>query len=405
MQLTERHIIRPNNPLYKEMDKLCFLSKNVYNSSLYAVRQSYIHNKKYLNYCQNNDNFVKSKQHDYKQLPAKVSQQTMRLVEKNFNSFFALLKLKQQGLYEKRVNVPNYLEKESGRFIAIYDIQALSRKLIKQNIIKLYKSDISIKTYIDQTKHIIKQARIIPKKGFIVFEVVYEVKEVPKKKDNKRYLTIDLGLNNLATIGSNVLKPQIISGKPLKSINHFFNKRIAKLKSILTTINANTRKKTSKQIQSITNNRTNKIKDYLHKASRYIINHAVSNNINTIVVGYNKQWKQEINIGKRNNQNFVQIPHNTFIEQIKYKANLVGINVIVNEESYTSKCSFLDNEPIQKHETYLGKRVKRGLFRSSSGKKINADLNGSLNILRKVVGDFRYPILACSTPLLVHLPR
>jgi putative transposase len=405
MQLTERHIIRPSNPLYKEMDKLCFLSKNVYNSSLYAVRQEYIHNKKYLNYYQNNDNFVKFKQNDYYQLPAKVSQQTMRLVENNFKSFFALLKLKKQGLYKNRVNVPNYLEKETGRFVAIYNIQTISRKLIKQNIIKLYKSDISIKTHIDQNKHVIKQARIVPKKGFIVFEVVYEVKEVPLKKCNKRYLSIDLGLNNLATIGSNVLKPQIISGKPLKSINHFFNKRVAKLKSILTTTNANTKKKTSKQIQSITNNRTNKIKDYLHKASRYIINHAVSNNISTIVVGYNKQWKQEINIGSRNNQNFVQIPHSTFVEQLKYKSKLVGINVIVNEESYTSKCSFLDNEPIQKHETYVGKRVKRGLFRSNSGKKINADLNGSLNILRKVVGDFRYPILACSTPLLVRLPR
>jgi putative transposase len=212
-------------------------------------------------------------------------------------------------------------------------------------------------------------------------------------------------IDNLATIGSNVLRPQIINGKPLKSINQHYNKQKAHLQSILETTNKHTNQKSSKRIQSITNNRNNKIKDFLHKASRYIVNHAVSNQINTIVIGYNKGWKQEINIGSKNNQNFVSIPFHTFLTQLQYKTKLEGINVVVHEESYTSKCSFLDNEPLKKHDAYLGKRVKRGLFCSSSGKKINADVNGSLNILRKVVGDFCYPIQVCSTPLLVRLKR
>lgn len=405
MLLTERHIIKPSDARYVEMDKLCFLSKNLYNATLYAVRQHFFETKKYLGFFKLNSHFSKINQLDYRALPTKVSQQTMRILDQNMQSFFKLLKLKQTGCYNNKTSVPRYLNTLSGRFMVVYDMQAISKKYIKNNIIKLYKSNIQFETKIDQTKHVIKQARLVPKNGYIVFEVVYEVKEEPIKQSNERYLSIDLGLNNLATISSNVIKPQIINGKPLKSINQNYNKRVASLKSILATTNKNTNKKSSKLIQSITNNRNNKIKDYLHKVSRYIINHAVSNNINTIVIGYNEGWKQEINLGSKTNQNFVQVPFSTFLTQIQYKARLEGINVITNEESYTSKCSFLDNEPLQKHETYQGKRVKRGLFRSSSGKKINADLNGSLNILRKVIGDFCYPIQVCSTPLFVRLKR
>lgn len=200
------------------------------------------------------------------------------------------------------------------------------------------------------------------------------------KQDNKRYASIDLGLNNLATVGSNVMKPFIINGKPLKSINQFYNKKLAKLKS-----NLKDEKKTSNRIKRLHFKRNNKIKDYLHKASRCIINQLVSNSINTLIIGHNKKWKQEINIGSVNNQKFVSIPHSRFIDMLKYKASLEGINVLIQEESYTSKCSFLDNEPIQKHECYKGTRIKRGLFKSKKHGLINADVNGALNILRKVV--------------------
>ena len=131
------------------------------------------------------------------------------------------------------------------------------------------------------------------------------------------------------------------------------------------------------------------------------MNFLVSNNINTLVIGYNKEWKQNINLGKRNNQSFVGIPFYTFIKQIEYKCKLEGINVILTEESYTSKCSFLDNEEVCKHEKYLGERIKRGLFKSKEGKIINADLNGSLNILKKVIGEFQYPKEVCCSPLLI----
>ena len=162
-------------------------------------------------------------------------------------------------------------------------------------------------------------------------------------------------------------------------------------------------KKTSKRIYSITNKRNNKVKDYLHKSSRKIVNFLVSNNISTLIIGYNEEWKQNINLGRTNNQSFTNIPFYTFINQLDYKCKLEGINVKFIEESYTSKCSFLDGESLEEHENYLGKRIERGLFKSAKGKLINADLNGSLNILKKVVGEFEYPIEVCSTPLRVTI--
>lgn len=224
--------------------------------------------------------------------------------------------------------------------------------------------------------------------------MVYKEEEKPLLENNERYASIDLGLNNLATVSSNVTKPFIINGRPLKSINQYWNKQKAKLQSLL-----KGNKKSSKQIQLITKKRNNRINTYLHKSSREIVNFLVSNKINTLVIGYNKEWKQNISIGKVNNQSFVGIPFYTFIQQLEYKCKLEGINVILTEESYTSKCSFIDNETLEKKDTYLGKRIKRGLFKTKEGKLINADLNGSLNILKKVIGEFHYPIEACCTPI------
>lgn len=193
-----------------------------------------------------------------------------------------------------------------------------------------------------------------------------------------------MGLNNLATCTNNIKENFfIINGKPIKSINQFYNKEKSKLQTILKKIN---KKEWSKKLSKLTLKRNNKINDYLHKSSKYIMNHLVSNKINTLIIGYNKEWKQDINIGKVNNQNFTQIPYTKFIEQLKYKCKLEGINIKINEESYTSKCSFIDNEEIKKHENYQGKRIKRGLFRTKNNFLINSDINGSLNIMKKVVG-------------------
>lgn len=398
MILTERHIINPNSEFYSECDYLCFKSKNLYNYANYLVRQEFINSSKlkslgeldhanYLNYNSINRILVDSKQVDFYDLPVKVSNQTLMVLDKNWKSFFALCKLysKNRSSLNGKPNLPKYLHKTKGRFVTTYELGAISKKHLKNNIISLSKTNIKLKTRVDVNS--IKQCRIVPKSGYYVIEVVYESDCVDLKEDNGRYCSIDLGLNNLATVTSNVIKPIIINGKPLKSINQFYNKKKGNLQSQL---ELELKRKSSKRINKLSLKRNNKITDYLHKSSRYIINHLVSNDINTLVIGNNKEWKQEINIGKVNNQNFVTIPHSRFIDMLKYKCELLGIRFIVTEESYTSKCSFIDSEKICKHEIYCGSRIRRGLFKSKEGILINADVNGGLNILRKAVPEISF---------------
>lgn len=391
MYLVERHIIKNN----KELDELCFNSKNLYNKALYLVIQHYFETKGYLDWIKVNRLMVDSKDVDYYALPGRVSNQTLRLLDKNFKSFFALLKKKQSGNYNKSVGIPRYLEKD-GRYITIFNKQSVSKVYLRKGIIKLSKLSIEIPTKVTESNLV--EVRVLPRNNHHVIEVVYEAADVQPKSDNGRYASIDLGLDNLATVSSNVDKPFIINGRPLKSINQYYNKEKARLQAHL-----KGNQRTTKRIYSITNKRNNKVKDYLHKSSRRIVNFLVSNNISTLIIGYNEEWKQNINLGRTNNQAFTNIPFLTLINQLDYKCKLEGINVILTEESYTSKCSFLDGETIEEHENYLGKRIERGLFRSAKGKLINADLNGSLNILKKVVGEFQYPIEVCSTPLRVTL--
>lgn len=392
MYLTERHIIKNN----KELDELCFNSKNLYNKALYLIRQHYFKTKGYLNFFDVYRLMVDSKDEDYYALPTRVSTQTLRLLDRNFSSFFSLVKKKQGGNHSKFIRIPRYLDKE-GRYITIYPKENVFKKPLRKGIIKLSKLSIEIPTKKANESNLV-EVRVLPRNNHHVIEVVYKVEQKEPKSDNGRYASIDLGLDNLAMVSSNVVKPFIINGRPLKSINQYYNKEKARLQSHL-----KGNKRTSKRIYSITNIRNNKVKDYLHKSSRKIVNFLVSNNISTLIIGYNEEWKQNINLGRTNNQSFTNIPFYTFINQLDYKCKLEGINVIFTEESYTSKCSFLDGESIEEHDNYLGKRIKRGLFKSAEGKLINADLNGSLNILRKVVGDFSYPIEVCSTPLRVTI--
>ena len=389
MQLVEQHIIKKNDDRYKILDEVCFKSKNLYNAALYEIRQYFFNTKQFLNWFSIDKMFKEKKQDDYYSLPCKVSQQTLKLLNQNFKSFFSLLKKKN---YTKKKSIPKYLDKSKGRFVAVYTNQAISKKELRKGIIQLSGTDFKIKTKVDGNS--INQVRIVPKNSYYKVEVIYEVEEIEELEDNEKYAAIDLGVNNLATVSFNESKPFIINGKPLKSINQFYNKRKAELQSKLSG-----NRKTTNKINSITRKRNNKIKNYLHKASRCIVNHLVFNNVNTLIIGKNDNWKQETNIGKKNNQNFVSIPHTQFVEMISYKCKLVGIAVMTTEESYTSKCSFIDNEEMKHHEDYKGKRIKRGLFRTNKGKLINADLNGSLNIMRKVIGEFQYPIEVCSTPL------
>ncbi len=390
MILTERHIIKKTNSLYKELDMLCFLSKNLYNSALYTVRQFYFENKKYINWININNQFIKDKQTDYYALPCKVSQQTLKMVDQNMKSFFNALKAKNS-----KPRLPKYLDKTNGRFVVTYTNQAISKTELKKGYIVLSKTNIRIRTKV----HDIQQVRIVPQNNIIVVEVLYKADFKSNISDVRKYCGVDFDLNNLMSCGFSDVRPMLINGRPLKSINWHYNKKKAELQSLLKN------KHTSNRITNLTIKRNNKVNDYLHKSSRLFINYLVSNDITDVVIGYNKEWKQGINIGRVNNQNFVNIPYYKLLNMLTYKCELLGITLHITEESYTSKCSFLDNEEICKHDGYKGKRIKRGLYKSSDGRLINADVNGALNILKKVIGEYKYdPILVCSMPLVLR-PR
>lgn len=388
MRLVEKHIIKKSHSLYKEIDALCFLSKNLYNKANYIIRQRFINTSKekeegklehayWIRYHEIQKLLQNNKDYDYYLLPTKVSQHVLRTLDKNWASFFAsILKWKTSPqLFAGRPRLPKYKHKTKGRGLLIYTIQAISKKELKNDIVLLSGTTIAIQS---RQKNI-QQVRIVPGIGHYVIEIVYKKEVEDLKLDKSNIAGVDLGLDNLATVTSNVVdaKPLIINGRPLKSINQYFNKKRAKLQSFAGD-------KSSNRLVLLTNKRNRKIDNYLHNASKKIVSHFISNNIGTVVIGKNKQWKTEINIGKRNNQAFVSIPHARLIEMIEYKCQLVGISVKITEESHTSKCSFIDAEKIKHHETYVGKRKYRGLFVSKNGVKINADCNGSGNIIRKV---------------------
>ena len=375
MILCERHIIKKSHPFYDECDNLTFLAKNLYNSTLYFQRDSFF-NKDFKNYYDVNRAFTHSNQKDYRALPSKVSKQVQMLVDKSFKSYFALVKKKQSNDYSRSVRIPRYLGKTSGRCVVPYPKDALSLK--NEGFVKLSKTNIVIET--KQSRKDIKAVRIVPKGNHFVVEILYKATMKPLKSDKpKRVAFIDPGLNNLMTMTSNCFNPLIFNGKPLKAINQLSNKNIAALKSKLSERGL----RTSSLLQSVYTRRTNRLSDLLHKITTKLVNHLDSYNIDTVIFGHNIGQKQDINLGKVTNQNFVQIPFTQLMQLLKYKCELRGIRFIETEESYTSKCSFLDEESICKHSTYQGNRTKRGLFRTSSGKLINADVNGSLNIGRK----------------------
>ncbi len=374
MYLTERHVIKVGTAEFKEYDVICFLSKNMYNSALYALRKHFFETKMLKHKFRLSKEFQEQNQPDYRAIFVRSAQQIIGIAHQSMKSFFALIKAKKSGSYDKPVKLPKYLPK-NGRQVMIYDNKAFYEKDFKEGYIRVAQTQSRIPTKIKNIKSI-QQIRLVPKGNHVVVEVLYKVTDTPLKEDNRRYAAIDLGVNNLATVVSNVDSPKIINGRPLKSINQYYNKQKAKLQAKMN-------------------------KEYgMHKTSRKIVNYLVSNNINTLFIGKNKEWKQNINMGKRNNQNFVNIPFYKLIQMLLHKCALEGITVKEIEESYTSKCSFLDDEEISKHEEYKGKRIKRGLFKTAGGNIINADVNGGLNILRKAVGKFDYdPIEVCSTPV------
>jgi len=322
---------------------------------------------------------------DYVEMPtARSAQQILRLIDKNYKSFFKAIKdwSKHKEKYLGRPKLPKYLKKDSN-YILIFTNQDCKVKDGYIHFPKVFKGFMIKPKFIEREDYkSFQQVRIIPHKNKLTIELIYEIDACEKKADNNRYIGIDIGVNNLATVANNIGEAAfIINGRPLKSINQFYNKQISHYREICKRMNG---KDYSKRMDRLTEKRNSKIDDYLHKASRKIINYCIGNQINTIVIGKNKEWKQEVNMGKKSNQNFVQIPFARFIEMIQYKAEERGIAVILTEESYTSGTSFIDNEEPTKEYYNKSRRVHRGLFKSNNGILINADLNGAYQILRKV---------------------
>ncbi|MDJ0533039.1 MAG: transposase [Xenococcaceae cyanobacterium MO_207.B15] len=386
MRQVERHIVQQNNPFWQEIDRLCFLSKNLYNYANYIIRQAFIFDSVYLGFNQVYHKVKNSA--DYQALPAKVSQQVLRTLAQNWQSFFKANQAYNQtpNLFTGRPSLPKYKHKRRGRNLVTYPLDAISKRWLKKERVKLSGTNIIVAT---RVKNIV-QARIIPKVGQYIIEIVYEKAEEDTVSNPLAVAAIDIGVNNLATLTSNQkgFIPILVNGRPLKSINQFYNKRKAILCSLLAKDSL-----TSKQIQRITANRNNRIETYLHQASRWIINYLDKQGISQLIIGQNPLWKQKINNGKKNNQNFVSIPHSRLIEMLRYKGEFKGIKIETSEESYTSRASFLNLDVIPnygdenaKEIKFSGYRESRGMYKIKGEKtRINADINGSLNILRKVV--------------------
>lgn len=371
----ERHIIKD-----KRFEDICLKSGLLYNYVLYLVRQG-IFNGEYLKEYDLSTKLGKENQFDFRQLPAAVSQQVVGQVFKSVNSWIGLKKDfdKNPGKYNNnRPRLPKY---KKGKKQNVVVFTTSSCRIKDDGCIHFVKNVVEpIKTNVKKDE--LKQVRIVPQATCYVVEVIYERKEVDLNINKDNFLSIDLGLNNLCSCISNVgIKPFIINGRVMKSLNRWYNKKKAGLMSYIGD------KGTSRRIRRISLYRNCWIDDKIHKISRYIVNFCASNNIGRIIIGLNKEWKQEINIGKRNNQHFISIPHSKLIDKITYKAKLPCIEVVTHEESYTSKIDHLAFEGMKYQDNYLGKRKRRGLFQSSIGKLINADINGAVGIARKVIGD------------------
>lgn len=360
------------------------ISKNLYNEANYIIRQEFFKTGRWVRYYELID-ILKGTSENYRILPINTSQQILRHVDMNWKSFFNLSKeyKTNSNKFKGKPRPPRY-KKKNGENLLIFTNQQVRIRNNKINLLrKLNKMEVKTRLP-DDTK--IRHIRIIPKGTHYVCEIVYKQEINPPERDKSRIIGIDLGVNNLATIVNNIgEQPIIIKGGIIKSTNQYYNKESGKLKSTYALQQKTSKPVYGNKLNKLINKRNNKINDFFHKTSYNIIKYCTDHNIGVIVIGKNKEWKQNVNMGKINNQNFISLSFNKLINKIQYKAEEQGIEVILQEESYTSKCSFLNNEPVQKHITYKGKRIKRGLFKTNNGTLINADVNGAYNILKKAI--------------------
>lgn len=374
---------------FKDLKYLCHIAKNLKNQAIYNVRQHYFKNKKYLSY---NENYKMLKNSEnYKKLNSNMAQQILKEVDESFKSFFALLKLAKNGQYNGKIKLPNYLDKDGFTTLVIGFVRLKDDMLIVpySNSFKKTHQEVKVKLPSVLKDKKIKEIRIIPKQHSRYFEIqyTYEVKEIQRELNKENVLGIDLGIDNLCTCVTNAGASFIIDGRKLKSINQYYNKINAKLQGIKDKQKIEC---TTLRQKRITRKRNNRINDYLSKTARTIVNYCLNNDIGKLVLGYSEDFQRNSNIGSINNQNFVNIPYGKLRDKLIYLCKLYGIEFKLQEESYTSKASFFDRDkiPIYDKENlqeyiFSGKRIKRGLYQTSTGKLINADCNGALNILRK----------------------
>ena len=385
MELTEKELIYSTDERFDLIKELCHLSKNLYNASLYDVRQYYFETKSYRTWQSQRPIFTKNHNPEYYALQSHLAGEVLMQVGRQFISFF-------NNKSGKKKIIPKYKDKNGFNVVTFPKI-TISKQIEFDEDKQLYTYILCKKSYnlkIQSTKSNVKMVKFVYDEvnDLIKCFKIYEAEQPKFKKDNSRYFSIDPGLNNIVSIYNNIgIRPLLYNGRPIKSINQYYNKTKAKLRSELSD---NT--KTSKRLKHLSLKRNNKIDYEMHKISTHIINEAVKNNISKIFIGNNIGWKNEIKMGRRNNQNFVNIPHTKLFNQLLYKGLMNGIEVIFTEESYTSKASFFDKDYLPKYgesgeydnHKFSGRRIKRGLYRDSKGNIWNADLNGAANIMRKV---------------------
>ena len=376
---------------YKTIKELCHIAKNLANEAIYNVRQYYFAEGEFLKY-EKNYTLLKNSP-NYKLLNSNMAQQILKEVDGSFKSFFGLIKLAKQDRYAfKDCKLPHYLPKDGYTTLVIGFVRLKGNKLIlpfSNSFKKTHKAvEITIPPILLDKK--VKEIRIIPKAKARFFEIqyIYEAECVQRNLNTNNALALDLGINNLVTAVSSNGRSFIIDGRKLKSINQWFNKENARLQSIKDKQHYG--KKSTNRQKAIARDRNNKVNDYMNKAARKVINYCIANDIGALVVGYNETFQRNSHIGKRNNQNFVNIPYGQLRSKLEYLCRLNGIVFVKQEESYTSRSSFWDRDDIPAYNAdnpreyqFSGNRVHRGQYKTASGKTINADVNGALNIMRK----------------------
>lgn len=370
---------------------VCHISKNLYNDALYNVRQHFFNTGKLLDYSENE--ILLKDNCNYKKLGNEVALEVIKNVGYMFKSFIAMQEYKKKGRkFAEGSKIPGYAPKDGMKSVII------SWTHIRDNVLYIHFkmiSDIIIKIALPKQlvgKKIVF-ARIIPKHygRHIFIEFLYLQDAYKRKLDYSKGMGIDLGISNLTTCATSTGESFIVDGKKLKSINHWYNKENARLQSIKDKQKF-PGKFTKRQYENV-NKRSNRVYDYLSKTARYIVDFCISHEIGNVVCGYSYGMKSDIvvsdKMNKTNKQSFTGIPFTLLIKKLKYLCAINGIKFIIQEESYTSKASFLDKDYIPMYEDlrrnykFSGKRVNRGMYLSKNGTKINADLNGALNILRK----------------------